>query len=103
MPLTPSTDSESDSGTYTGDGVTTGRTIETDGDPVFVYIKQGGTARAYELTADAEGMMVQGGALANDITDTTSVYLTGGGFVVGDGTDDGNVDLETYHYVAVLE
>lgn len=101
MPFVPG-GASSDSGSYTGDGTTTGRTIETEGDPVYVYIKQGGTARIFELATGTEAMMVQGGALTNDITDTTAVYLTDGGFVVGDGTNDANVDLETYQYIAVL-
>lgn len=87
-------------GSYTGNGSTTGREIDIGFQPDLVQIKHGGTARVFELFSANESLEVVGGALSNDIINNSAVHTSTNGFTVGDGNNSGNQNTETYHYRA---
>lgn len=91
------------SGSYTGDGVTTGREIDLGFQPDPVLIKQGGTARVFESYTTNESLEAVGGALSTSINNVSAVHLSANGFTVGDGNNSGNQNTETYHWRAWKE
>lgn len=89
-------------GTYTGDGVTTGRTISLGYEPQYVTIhRTGGAVEMIHVpSSEANADVVEGGSLTTSISVSSSVYAVADGIMVGDGDATGNANAETYRYEA---
>lgn len=99
----PSPSVTKESGTYTGDGSTAGRSFSLGYEPDLVEIIRTGESSVERCTAMSESSgsyKVEGGTLSTTIAMTTQVHTASDGFVVGDGGTDCNVNGETYKYVA---
>jgi len=89
-------------GTYTGDGVTTGRQITTGFTCKLVLVRGmfAGGVEALFTTLEATQCVAHAmGAGTNSLDSSVHLHASDG-FVVGDGDADGNRNTETYTYVA---
>lgn len=91
------------SGSYDGDGSTTGREIDVGFNPDWVHLKHQGSATVWEMYRQDTGMSVrvEGGTLSTNVANDGDVHVSSNGFTVGDGSDSGNQSGESYSYIAV--
>lgn len=89
-------------GTYTGDGATTGRVISLSYEPQYVTIhRTGGAVEMIHMPSDESAAdVIIGGTLTTSIETSTSCYTVAEGIMVGDGDATGNANAETYRYEA---
>lgn len=89
-------------GTYTGDGDTTGRALSLGYEPEYAVVhRTGGAVEQITMPTDeSTADVVVGGSLTTSVETSTSCYITADGLVVGDGDNTGNVNGETYRWEA---
>lgn len=86
-------------GTYTGNDVDTGRQITVGFVPKFVHLKQADSVNTWIIEGQDADESVR---ITADPARVTSVHIHAtDGFVVGDGTVDGNDDPSVYYWVAM--
>ncbi len=88
-----------ETGSYTGDGATTARTISLGFQPSFVFLWREDAGRAFVMNNTSSAGKLNG-STTPEADETTEVHLDSDGFVVGDGDVDGNNSNQDFYYLA---